>query len=570
MPSAFQVLAADYDGTLTNGATPGAAVLDAIAEARRDGRRVVLVTGRILAELRHAFAGVDDHFDAIVAENGAVLTGPAGHRRLAAPVAPALEDALTRRAVPVRAGEVLLACDAAHGVAVAEEIHRLGLDCQVMYNRAALMVLPAGVSKGTGLSEALADLAVSPHSAIGVGDAENDHALLEACELGVAVANAVPSLKERADVVLDEPDGAGVASLLRGPILSGQQRVHPRRWQVELGRHTDKTVAAVPASQVNVLVTGGSRAGKSYTGGLIAEQLILLGYSVLVIDVEGDHTGLGDLRDVLVFDASGLPGPDDVPRLLRHRFVSVVLDLSSMAPADQDAYVGEVAAAVRANRADCGLPHWIVVDEAHRPFSASVPIFSDTSRKGYCLITWQPGHLRPETIDDLDMVVALASPDGDDDQVTEFLTRWSPDDDLAGVLTRAEPGQALLSADPGRAPVLVDLAERRTGHVRHWHKYATAELPVAKRFYFRRSSDEPTGRVAANVREFHRILGHCGDDVIDHHTRNHDFSRWALHVLQDATLAASLSASEDTHVATGDPPATRRGLLRAIETRYIA
>lgn len=213
---------------------------------------------------------------------------------------------------------------------------------------------------------------------------------------------------------------------------------------------------------------------------------------------------------------------------------------------------------------------WIVVDEAHRRFSRSVPVFSDTSRKGCCLITWQPADLSPETIDDLDVLLALSSPNGDDSPVIEFLSRWSRGDDLEVALSGAEPGNAVLSCSPGRAPELISLDGRRTGHVRHWHKYATAELPTAKRFYFRRHSGELTGRVAANLREFHRIMRSCDDEVIRHHTLHHDFSRWALDVLQDATLAADLAETEDSHPTHGDPQATRDGLLRAIESRYVA
>ena len=100
-----------------------------------------------------------------------------------------LASALSRRGVACRRGEVLLACSGADEQAVLEEVRRLGLECQLTRNRAELMVLPAGVSKGTGLAAGLADLGISAHNAVAVGDAENDHSLLAAAELGVAVAN---------------------------------------------------------------------------------------------------------------------------------------------------------------------------------------------------------------------------------------------------------------------------------------------------------------------------------------------------------------------------------------------
>jgi hydroxymethylpyrimidine pyrophosphatase-like HAD family hydrolase len=76
------------------------------------------------------------------------------------------------------------------------------------------MALPTGVNKATGLAAALDELGLSPHEVIGVGDAENDHALLRACGLGAAVANALPMLKKAADIVLDKPRGDGVAELI--------------------------------------------------------------------------------------------------------------------------------------------------------------------------------------------------------------------------------------------------------------------------------------------------------------------------------------------------------------------
>ncbi len=151
----FQVVAIDYDGTLTEGDRPDPAVLEAVRQTRRVGRRVVLVTGRILAELRAVFPQVAEEFDAIVAENGAVIASRAGVTDVAAPIDPALGRALAHRDIPFRPGRVIVACDAEHVTAVLEEVGRLGLDCQLVRNRAALMVVPSGVTKGTGLIEVL-------------------------------------------------------------------------------------------------------------------------------------------------------------------------------------------------------------------------------------------------------------------------------------------------------------------------------------------------------------------------------------------------------------------------------
>ncbi|HEV2729789.1 MAG TPA: HAD hydrolase family protein, partial [Terriglobales bacterium] len=56
-------------------------------------------------------------------------------------------------------------------------------------------------NKASGLKAALDELSLSFHNVVGIGDAENDHAFLAVCECGVAVANALPALKDRADIV---------------------------------------------------------------------------------------------------------------------------------------------------------------------------------------------------------------------------------------------------------------------------------------------------------------------------------------------------------------------------------
>ena len=59
---------------------------------------MILVTGRILHELHGAFPDVEDHVDAIVAENGCVLWTQRGTRLLADPVGPELATASPREA----------------------------------------------------------------------------------------------------------------------------------------------------------------------------------------------------------------------------------------------------------------------------------------------------------------------------------------------------------------------------------------------------------------------------------------------------------------------------------------
>ena len=100
----------------------------------------------------------------------------------------------------------------------------MGLELHVEFNKGAVMVLPSGTTKRTGLAAALEDMRLSPHSVVGVGDAENDHTFLSFCECAVSVANALPSLKLRSR--LGDP-------LRRGQGRRRARRANPRRRPAE-------------------------------------------------------------------------------------------------------------------------------------------------------------------------------------------------------------------------------------------------------------------------------------------------------------------------------------------------
>ncbi|MHB1474801.1 MAG: HAD family hydrolase [Dermatophilaceae bacterium] len=144
MPDYFRAIAVDFDGTLTARERPDPAVLSALAETRSQGRRLLLVTGRTLEHLSSGFPDVGDWFDAIVAENGALIRSPLGTRLLADPIDAALVEALERHGIGLGRGQVVLGCAAVHDHLALDEVHRLGADYQVR-NRGALM--PAGLDE---------------------------------------------------------------------------------------------------------------------------------------------------------------------------------------------------------------------------------------------------------------------------------------------------------------------------------------------------------------------------------------------------------------------------------------
>ena len=573
----FRALATDFDGTLTDdGRTPDRAVLAALARFRGRGGLVLLVTGRILGELRADFPEVDAYVDGIVAENGCVFWSSRGIRALAEPVDPQLARALAARGIPVRSGLAILAGRAADRVGVLEEVHRLELDCQLVFNRSELMILPSGVSKGTGLFEVLGDLGVSRHSTMGVGDAENDRALLDTCEVGAAVANSVTSLASFADIVLTEPAGAGVVSLVEHMLTEDAGALHSRRRQLRLGMRPDCDAAALPSSQLNVLICGPTRSGKSHLVGLCAERLIALGYCVLVVDPEGDHQGLGQLRGVVVVDdTGGLPSPERVAARFEQRFMSVVLDLSSMAIEARRTYLERLGVAVDRTRSRHGLPHWIIDDEAHtniRALGGDSALFGGdvaTGRWGFCLATYRPDLLDPEAVRQMDAVISMCPPDARAPLEVDRLARITGVDRAtieADMAVAPTPSAYLAQpATIGRSGVF-RLASRVTEHHRHWHKYTDGELPRHRCFYFRDDTDTVVA-VVGNLRHLRDVVRTCDGAVLSHHARGHDLSKWVRGVLANQTMAAEFLDVEDRlrggAVEVDDARSEYLGLIRA-------
>ncbi len=211
----YLALATDYDGTIAHDGIVDADTLAALRRARDSGRKLVLVSGR---ELEDLFATFDhmDLFDRAVLENGALLYHPATKEsRQIAPAPPEqLVDRLKAAGIPLSVGRSILATVVPHEHAVLAAIRDLGVEWHVIFNKGSVMALPSGVNKATGLAPALAELGIPAERVVGVGDAENDHAFLRMCGLSVAVGNALPSLKETADVVTAGARGAGVTELI--------------------------------------------------------------------------------------------------------------------------------------------------------------------------------------------------------------------------------------------------------------------------------------------------------------------------------------------------------------------
>jgi HAD superfamily hydrolase (TIGR01484 family) len=218
----FRALATDYDGTIAHHGIVEPATVDALCRLKESGRKLLLVTGRELPDLFNVFSEVE-MFDRIVAENGALIYDPETdkHRLLAEPPPPSFAEHLRKLGVKrLSVGRVIVATQEMDTGLVQKAIDECGVPLAIIPNKGDIMILPAGVDKATGLKAALEEFDLDVSSVVGVGDAENDAAFLDICGLSVAVANALPGLKDRTDWVTPGDHGQGIRQLVRALVES--------------------------------------------------------------------------------------------------------------------------------------------------------------------------------------------------------------------------------------------------------------------------------------------------------------------------------------------------------------
>lgn len=214
--ASMQAVATDYDGTIAHDGVVPDSTIAALRDLSAAGLKLLLVTGRQMESLFEVFPHTG-LFDCIVAENGALLYTPAtnSYRELAPRPLPAFLDALRKRHIPIAVGRTVVATVEPYEHPVLSVIRELGLEWHLIFNKGNVMALPSGITKATGLVPALHDLGVRAEDTVGVGDAENDHAFLAMCGVAVAVANALPSLKDEAHVVTTAARGEGFNEFAR-------------------------------------------------------------------------------------------------------------------------------------------------------------------------------------------------------------------------------------------------------------------------------------------------------------------------------------------------------------------
>jgi hypothetical protein len=343
------------------------------------------------------------------------------------------------------------------------------------------------------------------------------------------------------------------------------------RRRVQLGHQHDGRPVQLAVRGRTVIIAGEPGSGKSWLAGLHCEQLILQGYCLCIIDPEGDYLSLESLPGVMV-----MGGNDPPPRTrelfqaLRYPDVSIVIDLSKLSHPDKDEYLRELLPTLAAMRRQTGLPHKILLDEAHYYLGAPEGRrLIDAELAGYILITYRVSGIDEAVRTAADTVVMVTRETDPQEQQTlrQMCEAIGTPVDPAlfqelGISEAALlPGVAEAHGDVQR----FNIGPRITAHVRHRAKYL--DMPVSEPHGFVFTHDGRPGPRARSLKEFVALVAELPDGDLAQHLQRHDFSRWIGHVFRDLPLAARVRGLE-SRLMIERPRDLVNDISQAVRARY--
>jgi HAD superfamily hydrolase (TIGR01484 family) len=562
----YLALASDYDGTLAHDGVVTGDTIGALERLTHSGRKLILVTGRELRDLESVFPRLD-LCERVVAENGALLYNPLTREKqiLAERPPQSFLDDLTRRGITnMSVGDVIVATWRPHEFQIIDAIRDSGLELQIIFNKDAVMILPAGVNKMTGLRSALEELRLSPHNVIGIGDAENDHAFLQSCECSVAVANAIPALKEKSDFVTEAARGVGVVELIDRLLENDAAELERKltRHSIVIGKASGDDVK-LPAYGSNVLVCGQSGSGKSTIVMGLLERIIQKKYQVCLIDPEGDYENLEGCRTL--GDPKRPPSLEHVTQVLDEPEAQVVVDLVGVAAGDRPAYFVSLMNEIQKCWLRTGRPHWLAIEEAHHVLPsewALAPAQMPEELYNLLLITVHPEHVSPAALRKVNgLLVVGRQPHTVIEGFANAVQVAIPEVPMVDLAR----GEALFWPVHENRVVRLQPEPPRNEHHRHRRKYAEGQLEPERTFHFR----GPEGKLdlrAQNLNIFVQLAEGIDDETWLFHLKRGDYSNWFRHAFQDSGLADEIESVEQDESS----PDSRDRIKNAIQQRYTA
>jgi hydroxymethylpyrimidine pyrophosphatase-like HAD family hydrolase len=561
----YHILATDYDGTLADNGKVDQQTVEKLKKLKSTGRLLVLVTGR---EMRYLTEDFPDYkvFDQVVAENGAVLVETStGKEQLLgeAPDAQLIQALKTRGVGPISIGKVIIATWEPHELAVLQVIKELGLERQVIFNKGAVMILPSGINKASGLKTLLRQLHYSEHNLVAVGDAENDGAMLELAECGVAVSNALPAVKKIADYTTKGKSGKGVVELidsLMGDDLA-EKTAGASRHRLELGNYSNGDLFSIAPSRSGILLSGVSGGGKTTFTLAIIESLIKNTYQFCLIDPEGDYLELEGA--MIIGNETNLPTIEELMALLRDPGKNLVICILSIPLAERPAYFSRFLMAFSKLKYESGHPHWLLLDEAHHLLPAdrgpdSYPVPDDF--RDFVLITLSPDQVSKQALCKTGMIMVVGN--NTTYPIEQFCNTMKLP--LPVIPPIAEDEMCVWDHEKRQRPTAVRIFIPEKLLKRHKRKYAQGDMTYNS-FVFT-GPEKKLNLVAMNLMMFKHLAEGIDDDTWLFHLKRKDFTHWFKDKVHDQRLAEITEEMEKQ----GDAVISKKQILNYIGENYMA
>lgn len=564
----YHILAADYDGTIALHGKVNEETIEALKRLKASARKLILVTGRELDELKEIFP---QHalFDLIVAENGALIYDPSTMKEYLLgekPPASFIEELKKENISPLSVGRVIVATWEPHQTTVLEAIKHAGIEHQVIFNKGAVMVLPPGINKASGLQAALQQIKFSFHNVVAVGDAENDNAMLQTAECSVAVANALQSVKDQSAFVTKGDHGSGVSELIDHLLENDfeESDKHLQKHYLPLGKDRAGSDFKISPYRRGILLVGTSGGGKSTLTSAFLESLITAKYQFCLIDPEGDYLDFPDT--VIVGDAEHEPAINEVLILLENPEQNVVVCLLSVALDRRPTFFNSLLHEIIHLRIRKGHPHWLILDEANHmlpPETESSFFNIPDNFNNFWLITTQPVRINNSIMSHVDTLIIVG------DKPIEKLQQYASIKSLSWDSLNERDlnkGEAIVwDNSNNEPPVVITHSTPKQLTKRHIKKYATGNMEYNE-FYFKGPENKLNLR-AYNVIVFMQLAEGVDDDTWMFHLKRNDYSEWFRTALHNQELA---DLTKDIENKSSEAKQSKDEILKLVTQRYTA
>lgn len=564
----YHVLATDFDGTLAHNGRVDKDTVSALHRLADSGRKMVLVTGRELPALKAVFVELN-LFHWVVAENGGLLYDPSTDREILLGAAAPLSfvERLKQRGVAgISVGQCIVATWHPYENIVLDTIRDLGLELHVVFNKGAVMVLPPGINKASGLRRVLFEMGLSTHNTVGVGDAENDHAFLKECEFSAVTANALPALKTAVDLVLTKDHGSGVVELIDHiidsdlssfPQLTGNRRL--------LVGTCDNQEVCLPSFGGPVLICGPSGSGKSTLANRVVDAVMENECQFCLVDPEGDFESFQGA--VVLGGPNAAPQIDEAMHALERPDSNVVICLTGIAIPDRPTFFLQLLGQLNQLRTKTGRPHWLILDEAHHLMPANWKPPTELLPADWTnvvLITLNASSLPMAVVQRVE-VVAIVGQDAEQTMLDFGIGSNRDTPHLSE--PHLEVGEVWFwKIADSKCPLRLRAFKSDREHNRHRRKYAEGQLSAEKCFYFRGPNGSLNLR-AQNLIVFCQLAEGIDDETWLFHFGRNDFSHWFRDCINDENLAAEtelIAGRGEMSVAE-----SKTLILAAIQRKYI-